>query len=80
MTLLATQKQEDYHHHSGPPRGTKGLSPLWAPQPRDPVPEDESLEYVALKTSGAYIWESRRDTGARDSPLKGEKKISQAES
>ena len=48
------------------PEKQRVRDPFWAPQPGDSVPENESLEHLALKTSGAYIWESRRDTGARD--------------
>ena len=39
--------------------------PFWDPQPGVPLPEDKSLEHLALETSDAYIWESRRERNQR---------------
>ena len=54
----ATHKQEVNYNCRGSPKGAMGLSPTLAPHPGGPAPEDEPLEQLALKDSGAYFWET----------------------
>ena len=53
------------------PRSEGSESHIRLPSPGDLHQEDELPEYLALKSSRAYIWESWRSIGNRDSTLKG---------
>lgn len=67
---LATQKQEEYHHHRGSLQGVRGLSPTlvstaWGPAPRRRVPRTPGFE-----GKQGCVPESQAAIANRDSTLK----------
>ena len=69
--LGVSDPQTELKLQRGSPQGTMGSLTSASPNRRVLCQEGEPPEHLALKVSGAYLWESQRAGGNRDFTLKG---------